>query len=163
MASNREIRAVRKVLYDRRRLRKLDAHLTSIDVLMNFDPNATLPPDDIRVAPGAGPTWFIPGTGELNSGVREAAQRCDRVAGLLREIRRELADVSFDGADKRHLRGALEAQAKAFSARGRLWGAPGRPDAEAGAPEIVGHEAEALRHFKRVKPYLHEVDVEDFR
>jgi hypothetical protein len=163
MASNREIRAVRKVLYNHRRLRKLDSHLTSIDVLMNFNVNATLPPDDVRVAPGAGPTWFIPATGELNSGVREAAERCDRVAGLLREIRRELAGVRFDGADKRHLRGALEAQAKAFSARSRIWGAPERPDAEAQAREIVRHEADALRNFKRVKPYLHEVNVEDFR
>jgi hypothetical protein len=163
MATNREIRAVRRVLYDRRRLRKLDAHLRSIDVLMNFDSHTTLSPDDIRVSPGSGPAWFVPATGELDPGVSEAAERCKRVAGILREIRRELAGVSFDGADKRHLRDALEAQAKAFSARAKAWAAPGRPDADAEASKISGHEADSLRNFKRVKPYLDDVDVGDLR
>ncbi len=56
---------------------------------MNLNPNARLSSNDQR-KPGGGPTWVIPTTGKISQEVREAAERCHRVAELLRETRREL-------------------------------------------------------------------------
>lgn len=99
---------MRKVLYDRPRLRKIVDHLRSIDVLMNTNPNARLQPGDRRVKVGGGPFWFE-ASGKLNGSVLAAAKRCHQVAELTLEIRRDLAAVDFDADDKKHLRAALEA------------------------------------------------------
>jgi hypothetical protein len=155
VAKPREIRAVRKVLYDRKRMRKLVTEARSIDVLMNTDPYASLDSDDVRVTAGAGPIWFVPGTGEIDPGVLEAADRCRRIATLLRQIRRELADVDFDADDKRHLREALDEHAKAWVARAEIWSRPQRPsDPAADAAEISRHDAKATRNYAKVKAYL---------
>lgn len=155
MASEAEIRAVREVLYDRKRLRRLLDEVRSIDVLMNTNPYATLPPDDVRVTAGSGPTWVIPSTGALDPAVLEAADRCGRVAKLLRETRQDLAAVDFDRSDKRHLREALEQHAKAWVARARAWRAPGPPaDVESAAREINRHDADAVRSYARAEEYL---------
>lgn len=155
MASKAEIRAVRKVLYDRGRLRELLDEVRSIDVLMNTDPRANLPPDDIRVSAGSGPVWVIPSTGEIDPGVLEAAARCRRVAELLRATRAELSDVDFDDGDRRQLSTALDQHAKAWIARARAWSAPGPPDdVRAVAKEINRHDAKAVLAYARVEQYL---------
>jgi predicted nucleic acid-binding protein len=160
VAKREEVKAVRQVLYDRGRLRKLHTEILSIDVEMNLNPTAKLDPNDIRGRAGSGPSWVIPATGEVDRGVTEAARRCQKVAALLRETSRDLADVSFPRADKRALRTALEEHAKAWSTRGRIWAAPGRPDADAAVAEITRHHAAAIRSYERVKPYLREVKLE---
>ena len=155
MASRREVKAVRKVLYDRKRLRKMVIEARSIDVLMNTDPYGRLEPDDVRVTAGAGPIWFLPSTGEVDPGVLEAADRSRRIAGFLREIRRDLGDVVFDGDDKRVLREALDEQAKAWIARAAVWSRPRRPsDLAADADEISRHDAKATRNYAKVEAYL---------
>lgn len=113
---------MRRVLYGRRRLRRLYQHASSIDVLMNTDPGRALDPDDTRVRGGDGPNWVIPATGEINSAVLEAARRCDEIASIFLAIRRNLARVNFDRSDKRHLRAGLASQAYAWRARGRASG-----------------------------------------
>ena len=53
MASRGDVKAVRKVLYSRKRLRKMLTEIRSIDILMNTNPDAALPSDDIRVTAGS--------------------------------------------------------------------------------------------------------------
>jgi hypothetical protein len=154
--SPKEIKAVRSVLYDRPRLRKIFDHLRSIDVLMNTNPDARLQPNDRRVKVGAGPFWFE-ASGALNRGVVEAAKRCAQVADLTLEIRRDLAKVAFNAKDKQYLRAALDAQAKAWRARGRIWTAPGDPNVAAAVAEISRYDGEAIRNYQKVKAYLTEV------
>jgi hypothetical protein len=158
-ADNKAIRAVRKVLYEPRRLRKLFDHLSSIDVLMNLDRTQPLQPGDIRVEAGSGPNWFFWDSGEVDGGVLEASDRCDRVAELLLETRRELAQVKFDPSDKQHLRAALAEQAQAWQARAAAWRAPGPPDVQAAVGPIAAHEQASLRAFQRVKKYLKNVNL----
>jgi hypothetical protein len=155
MATNNDVRAVRKVLYDRHRREKLGIELNSIITLMNFDPLQPLPgTDDLRVYPGIGPLWFVPATGAVSPGVLEAADRCERVASILMKMRKEIGDLGIPGSDKRHLREGLEQQAKGWRARARLWRDPGQPDAEAGAAEIMGHDRKSLRELTKVQFYL---------
>lgn len=154
MASKREIKAVRRVLYDRKRLREMLGEIRSIDVLMNTNPNLALPADDIRVSAGAGPVWFVLATGEIDPGVLEAARRTKRVAQLLRETRRELKDVDFDPDDRRELRKALDEQAKAMIVRADAWSTKGGDDPRAAAAKINRHDAEALRSYGKVSAYL---------
>lgn len=158
-ASRREIRAVRRVLYERRRLRRLYQHASSIDVLMNTDPGRALSPDDTRVQGGAGPGWVIPGSGELSVAVLDAADRCDEIAKILLAVRRDLADVDFDRSDKHHLRAGLASQASAWRARGRAWRAPGPPgNIRATVAGITKRERASMREFRSVREYLREVD-----
>lgn len=154
MASRREIKAVRKVLYKHARLREMLDEVRSIDVLMNTGGKVELAPDDVRVA-GGGPRWVV---GEvdpiLDPGVAEAADRCRRLAKLLRETSRELKDVEFDAADKRELRNALEAHARAWIARGDAWRTLPAPDIRDAVKEIGRHDGEAIRSYAKVDPYL---------
>jgi hypothetical protein len=159
MATEADIREVRKVLYDRDRRRKLKTEIDSIVILMNFDPGEAIPHDDPRILPGAGPLWFIPNTGAVNPSVLEAADRCERIASILMKMRDEIGDLNIDGSDRQHLREALEQQAKGWRTRARLWRDPGAPD-PAGADEIVGHEAKSLREIKKVEDYFKGVDLE---
>jgi len=155
MASKAEVRAVRRVLYDRERLRRMLTEVRSIDILMNTNANAPLPPDDIRVNSGDGPTWVLLGTGEVDPAVVEAAARCRRVAELLRETRRALKHVDFDRGDRRALRAALDEHAQAWIARADAWVAPrGAVDPAVAAAAINRHDARATREYRRVRPYL---------
>lgn len=154
MATDREIKAVRRVLYDRKRMRKMLTEARSIDVLMNLDPRGTLPPDDIRVSPGYGPLWFVPGTGAVDPGVLEAAERSKRVAGLLRDTRRELKEVEFDPEDKRWLRRALDEHAKALVKRADAWSAPTVGNPGKIAKDINRHDAAAADSYRKVLKYL---------
>lgn len=163
MSKRDEVRAVRRVLYDRQRLRGIFTHLESIDELMNLDPGNVLAPNDPRVEGGSGPYWFIPANGQLSPAVVEAAERCDKVAGLLLDTRRELSDVKFDGDDKRALRAALQEQAESWRERGKVWRAPGRPEVGVALDRIAKHDKESLRELKKVKEYLQDVDPRDFR
>jgi hypothetical protein len=158
----KQIAAVRKVLYEPTRLRTLLDHVASIDTLMNLDPSAPRhqrKPGEITPDPGTGPNWFIRSNGKISPFVVEAADRCDKVAGLLLEIRAGLAQVSFAASDKQHLSAALAEQAEAFRARGAAWRAPGRPaNAKATAAAIAAHEVASIRDFERVTQYLKQVN-----
>lgn len=156
MAHRREIKDVREVLYDRKRMRELRDHLSTIEVLMNLDPATALPPEDSRVQGGAGPTWVYPANGEIDVAVLEAADRCEAIAGLLMQTRRELGDVGFDRSDKNHLRKGLQEQAKSWQERAAVWRAPTQPDVEAAVDVISDHFAASAREFKKVKKYLKE-------
>jgi hypothetical protein len=154
MASKAEVRAVRRVLYDRERLRRMLTEVRSIDILMNTNQNASLPPDDIRVTAGDGPTWVLL-DGSMDPGVLEAAARCRRVAELLRQTRRALKDVDFDPGDRRRLRAALGEHARAWIARADAWSAPrGAVDPAVAADQINRHDASAMRGYRKVRAYL---------
>jgi hypothetical protein len=157
MARQSEIKAVRRVLYERKRLRKMLTEVRSIEVLMNTDPNRPIPPDDIRVNAGDGPTWVLL-NGEVDPAVLEAAERGRRVAKLLRETSRDLKDVDFDRDDKRELRNALDAHAKAWVARADAWSAPAATalDPPKAAAQISRHDEKALRSYHEVRDYLDE-------
>jgi len=158
-----EVRAVRRVLYDRQRMQRMFIHLESIDELMNLDPGNVLQPDDPRVQGGSGPLWFIPANGQLSPAVVDAAERCDKIADILLATRRELARVDFDGADKRVMRAALQEQARSWQERAKVWRAPGRPDVAASLDRIAEHEKESVRKLKKVDEYLQEVNPKDLR
>lgn len=154
MPTKREIRAVRKVLYERERARKMLDEARSIVVLMNFNPRGHIEQEDVRVTAGAGPLWFIPATGEVDPGVLEAAERSKRIAAMLRETRRELSDVDFDAEDKRNLRDALEQQAQALTKRAKAWTTPTVGDPETVAAGIHRHDAAAAKSYSKVFDYL---------
>jgi hypothetical protein len=160
----KQVAAVQRVLYDRTRLRRLGVELSSIDALMNFDPARTLQPGDARVQAGAGPQWYLPGTGQLDPTVREAADRCDKVASLLLEMRAALGHVAFPAAHRRHLQAGIAAQAAFWKARGAAWRAPQPPvDAEAAATAVVAHVQTAAREFQPVRRYLRTLTAKDVR
>ena len=164
MASKSEIKAVRKVLYKRERLRAIAAEVSSIDVLMNTGGKVELSPDDARI-PGGGPRWLVGDDEEmtLDPAVAEAADRCDRLAKLLRETRNELRNVEFDSADKRELRNALEAHARAWVARGDIWRTVPAPDVNSAVNEISRHDGEAIRSYAKVDAYLDRNALEALR
>lgn len=157
MAKKKEIKAVHRVLYDRKRLREMLTEVRSIEVLMNTNPDQPIPPDDIRVNAGDGPTWVLL-NGELDPAVLEAAERGRRVAKLLRETSRDLRDVDFDRDDKRQLRHALDEHAKAWLARADAWTAPADAalDPPKAAAQINRHDEQALRSYREVRGYLDE-------
>jgi hypothetical protein len=167
MPSRQEIRRVRAVLYKDSVLRQLASQASSIDVLMNTDPDIPIAHNDARVQQGTGPNWYYPPNGEaagqIQESVLDAANRCDRIAEILREIRRELRDVDVNGRDKRHLRKGLAAWAASWEARGRAWRDPGAADIEAKVQEMLDRERESVEELKEVKEYLEVVDVEDVR
>lgn len=140
MASRDEIRAVRKVIYDRDLRRKLNTQLDSIRVLMKVDDE--------------GPTWVYPANGQPTVAVLDAAERCDKIAALLRKTRRRLADVDIDRSDKSRLRDGFAQLAQAWERRGAVWRAPSKPDVEAEAAAIAEHERAAFRKFKRAPEYF---------
>jgi hypothetical protein len=155
MANRKDINVVRKVLYEKSRVRQMIDEARSIDVLMNLDPNGRLEPDDIRVKPGAGPLWFSE-SGALDPGVIEAADRCRRLARLLLDVRRDIGPLKIASRDKRDLRDALESQSRAWTARGKVWRNPAAPSVERDLASIVEHERAAARSYKRVAKYLDE-------
>ena len=140
MATNSEIRAVREVIYDREQTRRLQAHMSSIEVLMRLDDE--------------GPSWVIPETGQPTEAVKDAAKRCDKIAKILRGIRQDLGDVEFDREDKARLRDGYAELAAAWAERGSAWRLPQAPDVESRVDAIAGHERAAVREFKRVTEYV---------
>lgn len=110
--SKAQIKAVRKVLYQRDRLDKLNVLAKNISVLMNLNPATELPSNDIRNPAGSGPTWFVPATGAVDPGVQEAANDCDKIAAALMAIRNDVSQVSFPHDDKQHLMASLSAEAE---------------------------------------------------
>ncbi|HZQ66429.1 MAG TPA: hypothetical protein VFA66_14525 [Gaiellaceae bacterium] len=140
-----QIKAVRAVLYKRARLQRIVADLRSIDVLMNFD--------NPSVA-GVAPSWFLEATGDLTTGVKEAANRCKRIGSAYREMSRELAAVRIPAADRADLRLALTEQAIVWERRGAIWAEDSAPDATAAAAELKSHLMSAVRAAARVAPYL---------
>jgi hypothetical protein len=167
-AEAKTIDAVRRVLYEPRRLASLRDHMSSIALLMNLDARHTLPPNDPRWRAGTGPTWFVrtgqtlfsSGTVKLNPSVIEAADRCDKVADLLRQIHDELAHVDFDQSDKQHLRAALAQQEIAARKRAAVWREPQAPhDPKAAAASIAAHQRLGVDELKHVTKYLRQVDL----
>ena len=154
MASQDEITRVWKVLYEPTRTRRLFTLLEDIELLMNLNPARPLDPHDVKVFPGSGPLWFYPSNGKLNVGVVQAANRCDKIAALLRETERELADVDFPAADKHHLRAGLAAQARAWEARGSVWRARRKPNVRLNTTAIMGPERKSFEELKHVTKYL---------
>jgi hypothetical protein len=154
MPKKREIKAVRRVLYERERSRKMLDEARSIVVLMNFNYRGSIPQDDIRVTAGAGPIWFVPSTGAVDPGVLEAADRCRRIAAMLRDTRRELKGVDFNADDKRALREGLEQQAQALVKRAKAWTSPAVGNSDAVARDINRHDAAAANAYKEVFEYL---------
>ncbi len=159
MNDRAEIKAVRNVLYERRRIRQLNALIREIDGAMNLDPGRPLQSDDIRNPPGSGPNWFLQATGELDPFVIEAADRCNKVADLLRHIRRDLAEVPFDGSDKRHLREGFEQLAASWEARAAAWRDPAQPDVEQLMAEGVARFGASVHEFRKVERYLTDSDL----
>lgn len=155
MASDRDIDRARSVIYDPDRMKRLKTELSSIELLMNFDPgNASgFGPNDPRVEPGAGPSWFIPATGKLSTSVREAADRCDKVADQLLSTRRRLGDLNIDGSDRQDLRQGFKHLANAWRERGELWRDPDGAK-RSSANRIIAEEKQAFQEFKRVKEYF---------
>jgi hypothetical protein len=153
MSKQEDIQAVRQVLYDKERRKKLKTEIRSIVLLMNFDPGEPIPHDDARVAPGAGPLWFIPATGAVDTAVLEAADRSEKVAEILTKMRHDLGELDIDGTDRGHLQEALDQQAKAWRVRAKVWRDPGSPD-DTLWRKIAEHETRSVHELKLVKDYL---------
>jgi hypothetical protein len=153
MPSNKDIHAAREVLYDKDRRQKLKNELDSIVVLMNFDPGQPIAYNDPRVQPGAGPLWFVPANGAVDPAVLEAADRCDKVAAILRKMRDEIGDLDIDHDDRDHLKKGLNQQAKAWTTRGILWRDPGNPD-PALTEKIIALESNSGQELLKVRKYL---------
>jgi hypothetical protein len=152
--SKSQIKAVRKALYQRDRLGKLNDLARNISVLMNFNPATELPINDVRNPAGSGPTWFVPATGAVDPGVLEAANDCDTIAATLMAIRHDVGQVSFPSSDKQHLMASLQAEATSWNVRGAMWRSPTAPDVEAFTKEIGGHVATAISEAEHVAVYL---------
>lgn len=155
MSTPSEIAAVRKVLYDPKRVKALTAHVSSIEMLMNLDPNTKLPPGDTR-KPGSGPTWWT-ADGRIDPSVVKASAHCDAVAKLLLAMRRDLARVPVNGSDKKHLTAGLAELAAGWKERATAWRSPGRPDAEAVAAAITAHYRASSKAFQPVRRYLENI------
>ncbi len=140
-----QIKAVRKVMYDRSRIGRIKADLSSISVLLNLENQN---PDSVV-------TWYIPATGALSPGVVEAAQRCRAIAATLLAMRKDLAHVPVPQSDRSHLLALLAAQAASWQARAAAWAASGQPgDTDALVASISGHLRSALDESAHVRPYL---------
>jgi hypothetical protein len=153
MAKASDVRAARKILYDKDRTSKIETEMESIVILMNFDPGEAIAHDDPRVEPGAGPLWFVPATGKVSPAVLEAADRCERIASVLRKTRERLGDADFDRSDRRHLVAALRHLEKSWRKRAVSWRDPGRTEGSVAA-EITQHEIASANEFKSVAEYL---------
>lgn len=137
-----QITAVRAVLYKPSRLRQIDADVRSIDVLMNLN------------KPGHAPLWRVPATGNVSAAVKEASERCRRIAAAQRAMSREIAKLGLPAQDKRALRTALEEQATVWAIRGSVWADPGKPNVKAVVDRLTSHQRQAFEASSKVRPYL---------
>lgn len=147
-ATRAQRQAVRAVLFKRKRFRRLMSDRWSIDVLMHLNEG-----DEGQ------PEWVIEATGRQGSGVREAVERCRRVAGAYREMRRELMDVDLPANDRRQLLLGLAEEAATWEARARTWAARSKPEVDAAADRIEVHARAAARAYAKVRSYLPSVDA----
>jgi hypothetical protein len=150
-----EINAVHRVLYDRKRVKKLANLSNNIQVLMNFNADVQLGPNDPRGPAGSGPQWYIPGTGALDPIVIEGSGYCDQIASTLMEMVHGISQVDIPKADKEHLTAAISSEAALWHARGKVWRAPGNPgNADKAASTISKHMPQILDNVKHVQAYL---------
>lgn len=140
--TKKQITAVRAILYRPSRLRQIAADARSIDVLMNLN------------QPGRAPLWLLPATGKVSGAVKEAAERCERIAAAHRAMSSEIARLALPAQDKRALRTALEEQATVWAIRGSAWAAPGKPNVRAVVDRLKSHQREAFEASSKVRPYL---------
>lgn len=140
-----QISAVREVLYKRSRLRQIVADVRSIDVLMNLNnPNQ----------PGRAPMWRVPATGRVSASVKEAAERCRRIATAHRAMSREISKLELPARDKRVLRTGLDEQAAVWEIRSSVWVAPGKPDVKTVVDRIKSRQRAAFEASHDVRAYL---------
>ena len=162
MPTHAQVRQVRKVLYGRKRLKRFAVLADEIDIDMNLDYRHHIPDDDVRVTAGGGPRWIYPSNGRIELSVREAAERCERIADLLREMRSDIGELSIPRRDRRRLRRGLKANAQAWEARARIWRRQSKPDVKSDTAEIAGHLRDGQRAFRKVKRYLKRIDLEEY-
>jgi hypothetical protein len=146
-ATHAQRRAVRGVLFERRRFRQLVADRLSIDVLMALDAGAQ-----------PAPVWVVQATGEPGEGVKEAVRRCRKVADAYRAMARDMEDLELPARDRRRLRRGLEEEAEMWDARARAWAAPAGGDVDAAVRSIRRHSRAAARAFRDVRGYLPSAD-----
>lgn len=161
--TSNQIRAVRKALYKPERLRRIASEHANIIALMNLDPNTPLQPGDIRVVAGAGPLWYIPANGKLDPGVKEAANRCNTMAALIQETRRDVAKVSFPRPDKSALLTALAEEAAVWRERGRLWRAAPPGNVQVATAKLGQHQRASIQALTILGAYLMPIDLRDYR
>lgn len=149
-----QVQAVQKVLYAHKRVNTLKDNLSSIATLMNLDPTAVLPPNDIRNPPGSGPSWYIQDSGQLNPDVVEAASLCDKVASSMKQMAGDLDHVDIPHGDRANLQTALTEQATVWTLRGRWWRNPNPPADPTGlVNQISGHAKASANASGKVKRY----------
>ncbi len=154
-----QVAAVHKVLYKQKRLQALSDNLESISVLMNSDPTSPLQSNDIRNPPGSGPSWYIQDTGQLNPDIVQAASLCDQVASLMKEMARDLDDVSIPHGDRANLQTALTQQATVWTLRGSWWRDPNPPaNPQALVQQIGTHTDASLNAASKVQRYYKPID-----
>ena len=140
-----ELAAVRKILYDPKRHQQLADDASSISVLMNLEDQS----------PNRVVEWWIPATGKLSKGVREAAARCRSIAAAYGQMRDEVQGVAIPAPDKAKIQEALGYVAGCWQARADAWGdesPPGDPAALARA--INAHLENALAAAHDVAIYF---------
>lgn len=149
-----QIKAVRKVLYDRTQLKQMANDIQQVNLLMNIS-GPPLPQNDVRIAVGDGPQWFIQTTGAVDPNILSAVASCQSLAKRLLSLRSAVARLQLPPADKQFLTTALNEQALTWSARATLWQQQGAPADPAGAvAQIAAHQAASFAALKHVQAYL---------
>ena len=144
-----ETKAVQKVLYKHARLQQIFDDYSSIDVLLHLNVATD--------APGAGPQWFVPATGNEDPSITEAVKRCHRIASNLRATADELKKVDVDVDDRKTLVTAVTEQAASWDARGDAWGQNSSPSEEyinSAVAKIANHAENASKAAHKVRAYL---------
>lgn len=145
--SRHDIRAVRAVLYKRDRLRKIQADMHSVEVLLNL----------AGPEPGA-PRWVVESTGQVGSGVRLASERARRLAKTLRTIGAEIAELDIPDADQKVLRKVLNTDAALWDLRAKVWSDPDAPDETAVNAEFRTILTQGRAAVRKASPYLRKAD-----
>ena len=142
--THKQIKAVHEALYKHQRLQKQSDLLHNLGVIMNMNPAADLPTNDVRYPPGSGPQWFFPDTGQLDNNVLAAAQICDQIDGTILEMESDVKAVDFPAGDKQNLTNALSEEAASWSARAKFLRTPTPPAGGQAPSEINDHLDAAL-------------------
>ena len=162
MAKRKEVRAVRKVLYNRKRMRKTFFELQQIDLLMNLDDNQ---PFIAKATSGCAPAPARSGSTRAARSIAGSStqppaarwspsccarrERSSRTSSSTRRTRRTSATPS----PRRRTRGAPAAGSGPR---------PCGPRATATLAEIEVHERAAYQSYEKVQPYLDQDAVQDF-
>lgn len=147
--TDKQVAAVRAVIYKGQRARRIKADYHSILVLMNLDNPSQ---------PETAPDWIVSDTGQPGFSITESVKRCRSIAGALRASAADLADLDIPAADRGNLRTVLVENANAWDARAAVWAAPRRPDLEAAVARISGPQLRAFRAARKVKDYLKSIE-----